>query len=255
MGTTSRYSLRETNRNEFTESVATERRPPPGVRADPNGASGSSARTSRRSSIPSTTARTTRRRSRTGGSCSRHAPCRSAWNRRRRRRRRPLRRASERTSQLTVRRWQPPQIPCSMRGRREVQEADSDGAHEPNLPRMHCGPSKALGGVPAGTAASRPTALRPGVRVRPRTRRRERAVESPEPTATGATSIDLSNRRAASMTTRNASRNSKPRSQHAMTRRAPSGREPVTMPFSISTLTKHPRQLFCGLSSVSKRLY
>jgi len=44
------------------------------------------------------------------------------------------------------------------------------------------------------------------------------------------------NRRAASMTTRNASRNSKPRSQHAMTRRAPTGREPVTMPFSIDFL-------------------
>jgi len=43
-------------------------------------------------------ARTTRRRSRTGSSCSRHAPHRSALNRRRRRRRRRLRRVSGRVS-------------------------------------------------------------------------------------------------------------------------------------------------------------
>jgi len=73
MGTTSRYSLRETNE---TNSPNRSRRSPTTTwsASRPEWAHGSSARTSRRSSIPSTTARTTRRRSRTGSSCSRHAP-------------------------------------------------------------------------------------------------------------------------------------------------------------------------------------
>jgi len=95
---------------------------------------------------PSTTVRTTRRRSRTGGSCSQRAPRRSAWNRRRRRRRRRLRKASGRVSQLTVRRSQPPRIPCLMRGPRLGQEADSDGANESDIPGCAASHRRALGG-------------------------------------------------------------------------------------------------------------
>jgi len=108
---------------------------------------------------PSTTARTTRRRSfaywqqllaaratQVGVEPTTPAP-----------NRRPLRRASERASQLTVRRWRPPQIPCSMRGPRPGPEGDSDGAHEPNT-EMHCGPSKSAGrssGGHCGVATNR----------------------------------------------------------------------------------------------------
>jgi len=44
------------------------------------------------------------------------------------------RKASGRVSQLTVRRSQPPRIPCLMRGPRLGQEADSDGANESDIP-------------------------------------------------------------------------------------------------------------------------
>jgi hypothetical protein len=95
-----------------------------------------------------------------------------------------------RALQLAERRRRGRQILFSMRGPPAL-EGDGDGTYEPDVPGCVASHRGAVGGLPAFTASSRPTAVRSALRVRTRTRRRERAIDHQTPLVPALFSIDL----------------------------------------------------------------